>query len=289
MTKLYKDIYAWIKNPDDNELNISSKRKFVLTFQILLLEVLLAFPFIGLIYLIHSYVIKLENPLIDWGPYLTIFLIVLVVPFIEEVIFRFPLKYQRNYLARLLNYLSKGRLKKRWNSIFKYLLYLLAVLFGLVHLTNYDNSEAIFYILSPIIVGSQLIGGFLLSYCRIKLGFIWSVFQHGAFNLSLIILSFVFLHNNEIVRVSNDTLSINIKELVFVNTDDSYFRTEFSHDEIYLIEANDISLYDFIDSLKLEGPKPYDDKWIDVNIYSEKGVTKTEIEEFLKREIKFDK
>ncbi len=213
----------------------------------------------------------------------------MVIPFIEEIIFRFPLKYQRNYLARLLNYLSKGRLKKRWNSIFKYLLYLLAVLFGLIHLTNYNNTETIFYILSPVIIGSQLIGGFLLSYVRIKLNFLWSVFQHGAFNFTLIILSIIFLHNNEIVRISNKTLSINIKELVFVNKDDSYFRTKFGEDEIYLIEANDISLYDFIDSLNLEGPRPYDDKWIDVNIYSEDGITKTELEKFLKREIKFDK
>ncbi|MCC8361169.1 CPBP family intramembrane glutamic endopeptidase [Salinimicrobium sediminilitoris] len=289
MKKLYKDIYAWIKNPDDNELNLSSKRKFLLTFQILLLELLLAFPFIGFIYFIHSHVVKLENPLIDWGPYLTIFLVILVIPFIEEIIFRFPLKYQRNYLARLLNYLSKGRLKKRWNSIFKYLLYLLAVLFGLIHLTNYNNTETIFYILSPVIIGSQLIGGFLLSYVRIKLGFLWSVFQHGAFNFTLIILSIIFLHNNEIVRISNKTLSINIKELVFVNKYDSYFRTKFGEDEIYLIEANDISLYDFIDSLNLEGPRPYDDKWIDVNIYGEDGITKTELEKFLKREIKFDK
>ena len=289
MTNLYKDIFAWIKNPDDNELNLSSKSKLLLSFQILLLEVLLAFPFIGLIYLIHSHVVKLENPLIDWGPYLTLFLIVLVIPFIEEVIFRFPLKYQRNYLARLLNYLSKGRLKKRWSSIFKYLLYLLAFLFGLIHLTNYDNTETIFYILSPIIIGSQLIGGFILSYVRIKLGFLWSVFQHGAFNFTLIILSFIFLHNNEIVKISNETFSINIKELAFVNKDDSYYRTKFSNEKIYLIEANDISLYEFIDSLNLEGPRPYDDLWIDVNIYSEDGITRSELQRILKGEIKFDK
>ena len=288
MKELYKDIYSWVKKPDNIELNLNLKRKVLIIFQTLLLELLLGLLFTGLIYLVHAHIVKLQNPLMDEGIFLTIFLVVIVIPIIEELIFRFPLKYKRNYLARLLNFLLRGRLKKRWNPIFKYFLYFMAISFGLIHLTNYDNTEALFFILSPIIIGSQLLGGFLLSYIRIKLGFIWSVIQHGVFNLSLIVLSVIFFHNSDIIRISNETHSISIKSLMFVDKDSSHYSTRYNKDLIYLVEGKNISLYDLIDSLNIEGPKPYDNKWINVNIDSENGITKNELERILKREIKFD-
>lgn len=249
----------------------------------------MALPFSGLTYLIHYYIVKLEEPLIDWHPLLLVSLMILVIPVIEELIFRFPLNYKRNYLVQLLNWITRKRYEKRWNSISKYFLYLMITAFGLIHLTNFNNKELIFYALSPIIVGSQLMGGVVLSYVRIKLGFIWSIIQHGAFNLFVLLIALMFYHNQSITNISNHDLTLRINELMYINKEDSYFRISSENNLIYKLEANDISLFRFVDSLQLAGPEPYDNLWIDVNMESKKGMTKSALLKILKKEIKFDK
>ncbi len=292
MKKSFKDLYAWLKNPDDIELPLSTGGKFQITCQLLLFQLLVAVPFVGLITLIHHHVIKLESPLYDWSLFETILLIVVLVPLIEEFFFRFPLKYKRNYLARFINSLSPGWLEKRWNWIFKYFLFLLAFAFGIIHLTNFTNTGIVFFALFPVIVGSQMIGGLLLSYSRIKFGFIWSWFQHGAYNFILILATVLFLHNQEIINFSEEKLSIEIRELQFIDKTASSYATSYCTDceegLIYSVEGENISLYGLIDSLGLEGSKPYDNAWINVKIKSDRGITKKEIGDILRKEIKFD-
>lgn len=289
MKEQFKNILSWIKNPDEIRLNLPFRRKLTVTAHILLLDILMALPFSGLTYLIHYYIVKLEEPLIDWHPLLLVSLMILVIPVIEELIFRFPLNYKRNYLVQLLNWITRKRYEKRWNSISKYFLYLMITAFGLIHLTNFNNKELIFYALSPIIVGSQLMGGVVLSYVRIKLGFIWSIIQHGAFNLFVLLIALMFYHNQSITNISNHDLTLRINELMYINKEDSYFRISSENNLIYKLEANDISLFRFVDSLQLAGPEPYDNLWIDVNMESKKGMTKSALLKILKKEIKFDK
>ncbi|WP_257670871.1 CPBP family intramembrane glutamic endopeptidase [Parapedobacter tibetensis] len=68
-------------------------------------------------------------------------------------------------------------------------MYVSSVVFGLYHLSNYANQEVLFYALSPIIVGSQLLGGFLLAYLRLKHGLRWSILAHAVFNALVVIPS----------------------------------------------------------------------------------------------------
>jgi membrane protease YdiL (CAAX protease family) len=288
MKELFNNILNWIKNPDDIMFNISFKDQLSLALQILLLDILITIPFSGLTHLIHLYIVKLEAPLTDWNLLLTILLMVIIMPVIEEIIFRLPLKFKRNYLIRFLNWTTSYQFKKRWDSIFKYFLYLSITAFGLIHLSNFNNNELLFYALAPIIIGSQLIGGIILSYTRIKLGFIWSILQHCSFNLFIFLVVFIFYHNESITNISNNNLTLSIKELIYINKNDTYFETNSEKNLIYKIEANDISLFRLIDSLQIEGTKPYNNIWIDINMESEKGISKKELLKIIKNEIKFE-
>lgn len=254
----------------------------------LLLDLLITLPFIGFTYLIHHYVVKLEVPLSDWNLYLMITISVIVFPVIEEFIFRFPLRFKRNYLARIVNWISKGWLRENWNSIFKYFLYLMIFLFGIVHLGNYDNIEPIFFLLSPLIIGSQLIGGAILSYCRIKLGFIWAIVQHGLYNFALIAFVVLFFHDTIMLNKFTENINLKVTELIYIDKHNSYYNSNHKDGIIYSIDANNISLFALVDSLQLEGPKPFDNTWISVELDSESGISKVEIMEILRNEIKFE-
>lgn len=288
MKKLFKNILNWISNPDETTLKLSFREKLILLLKILLLDMLIIIPLVGLIYQIHFYVVKLKQPLIDIQPLFLFLGMVLIAPIIEEFIFRFPLKYKRNYIAQLLNWITQKRFEKKGGSIYKYFVYLMIMAFGIIHLTNFENRELLFYVLAPIIVGSQLIGGVTLSYTRVKLGFIWSVALHSAFNLFMLLSSLIFYHNKNHLNISNDDLMLKLTELIYIDTDDAFFDFNAENDIIYTIDGNDIDLFRLINFLQEDGPKPYDNAWIDVNLESKKGVTKKELLEILKNNIKFD-
>lgn len=60
--------------------------------------------------------------------------------------------------------------------------YVAAIVFGFVHLSNYNyNVEPWWY--APVLILPQLIGGFVFGYIRIRLGFWYAVLAHMATNL----------------------------------------------------------------------------------------------------------
>ncbi len=60
--------------------------------------------------------------------------------------------------------------------------YVAAIVFGVVHLSNYNYSvEPWWY--APVLILPQLIGGFVFGYIRIRLGFWYAVLAHMATNL----------------------------------------------------------------------------------------------------------
>lgn len=89
---------------------------------------------------------------------------VFISPVLEEMIFRFPLKY----------FLNK--------SYFKYVVWLSIVLFGLIHVTNYELRDEHFFFL-PVILASQLWGGMMLSFIRLKFGIITAILMHSSYNI----------------------------------------------------------------------------------------------------------
>ncbi|QTE22943.1 CPBP family intramembrane glutamic endopeptidase [Polaribacter cellanae] len=95
-----------------------------------------------------------------------------VVPVIEELIFRAPITAFKKPKS------------------FKYAFYFFAILFGFVHITNFEKNLSIF-LLSPILVLPQILIGFYLGYIRVRLGLQWSMLLHGCYNGFFIALSFL--------------------------------------------------------------------------------------------------
>ncbi len=133
---------------------------------------------------------------------------IVVAPLFEETIFRLHLDLKKPYIWWGLG-LSLLIVISDWFvglALMIYLLYLLIMLheksppnlkmvvyisaafFALIHLGNYTKFDILshFYLI-PFLVGSQFVGGLILSYIRLNHGIKWSILYHGVFNAVLII------------------------------------------------------------------------------------------------------
>lgn len=88
----------------------------------------------------------------------------MLVPVLEEFLFRFPLKY-----------LVQTKLFGLWFYLVS------AVAFGLVHLINYDL-QPIHWAFALLIVSPQMISGSVFGYIRIRHGFWFGVAAHSLLN-----------------------------------------------------------------------------------------------------------
>lgn len=283
---LYSDIWKWIKNPKEGFLhNLSFRDKLVRLFKILILDFLIAVILGFVLHYIHNNVQRLEAPLEPFSLWELILILSLVVPLLEEIIFRLPLVYKRNYLARGLDKLTKGFISRKWNSIYRYFVYTLAATFGLVHIGNFSDVNLLLLALSPIVVGGQLIGGLMISYVRVKFGFVWGLAQHVIFN-SIIGLLILSGHNSVIIQVSNSDIELDIRRLEYVDSDSSSLNVNKANDKIFSIEANDYQLQEVLDDISDDTVEAYDNVWVDVNFESEDGITVEEMTELLGTKIK---
>lgn len=99
----------------------------------------------------------------------------LVMPFIEEVIFRGPMTLAK-HKSRLTNQL---------------LFWSLTVLFALIHIFNYDFESIPFWVY-PFMVIPQLITGILLGVVRVRFGLRYSIILHSSFNFVLILFGIIW-------------------------------------------------------------------------------------------------
>lgn len=99
-------------------------------------------------------------------------LAVVLAPLLEELIFRAPLTL----------------FKKQ--KQFKIAFYATTILFGYMHIFNYDITANVI-VFSPFLIGPQLVVGMYLGYIRIQFGLIWSMALHALFNGFLLSLYFI--------------------------------------------------------------------------------------------------
>ncbi|WP_027066871.1 CPBP family intramembrane glutamic endopeptidase [Maribacter sp. Hel_I_7] len=96
------------------------------------------------------------------------FLAVIIAPFFEELFFRGPLVFFKN------------------SKLFKIAFYLFTVLFGFMHISNFEMTKQVL-LFSPLLVAPQISVGFLLGYIRVRFGLIWSMALHACYNMVLIV------------------------------------------------------------------------------------------------------
>ncbi|MBC5774262.1 CPBP family intramembrane metalloprotease [Pontibacter sp. KCTC 32443] len=184
-----------------------------------------------------------------WGGLL---LAVIIVPFFEEVVFRSGLRFRRGYFTLLtalmlfvagilsfryltlfwalgisiafggimIIYLLKAYsigefLERKWSQIYGILFYSIAVIFGLVHISNYTNFNyaSVALLLIPVLVAPQIWAGLALGYIRVKYGFFWGFFLHAAHNAVFIVPTLLFINQlEEKLNIHNENYSLKVEE-----------------------------------------------------------------------------
>jgi len=91
------------------------------------------------------------------------FLMAIIAPLIEELIFRGPLIFFKS------------------SRFFPLAFYISFLAFGAIHIGNFENLENAIW-LSPLLVAPQLIMGVFLGFIRVKLGLLWAMLLHGCHN-----------------------------------------------------------------------------------------------------------
>ena len=208
---------------------------------------------------------------------LLFFFSVVLAPVFEEIGFRlilrrkFPIKYIFS--------------QKLWDRIFPFLVYASSVIFGFVHLTNYTNEGFWFYVFSPIIISYQLIGGLVTAFIRVKYNFFYGMLYHSLWNASLI-FPLIFINNfSSPYQEKTEKYSIEISEKYFFDEDEKQvFKIDSLQGKIYKIEVEQYSFQHFLDSLYQGNKYQINDAFIKMKFDSQKGVTKEEFIEILKKE-----
>ncbi|MFN3487718.1 MAG: type II CAAX prenyl endopeptidase Rce1 family protein [Emticicia sp.] len=217
--QIINDFLTYVRKPlyISEDASMSKTEKFQYLFKVLLCKLALLPILIPIIYftkqLTGAKSIGWED---TWSMYL---MLVVFAPIVEEAIFRGLLHYSRwgvsfivsillvtiTYLVKItelisiqsigfvyfacivlfpiFHYFTKpfdDILKTFWARNFKYIFHIIAISFGLVHLTNYTGINN--YLFALPLVTSQIISGYVLGFVRMKLGFGYGVALHSAWN-----------------------------------------------------------------------------------------------------------
>jgi hypothetical protein len=253
------DLLSFLKKPTDSpEADMPTKGKVRELFNVFLIKLIVAFVILGLIQLViklgwyttdsHTLMDALRSRPIWQG----LLFGIIFIPFLEELIFRFGLKFRRGYFTFLLfiillaagvyvfkvmsllwaigaafmagllmvvyllrAYTIGEYLERLWPRIYGVLFYSMAILFGLLHLFNYQDFDYTSFavLLIPILIGSQIWGGLSMGYIRVKYGFIWGFFLHAAHN-AVFIAPFMFFASQleEKLNIRNENYSLKVEE-----------------------------------------------------------------------------
>ncbi|QNM86655.1 CPBP family intramembrane metalloprotease [Polaribacter pectinis] len=179
MKQTFFNIIKYLKNPileQDSNTNLNYRFKIFLKILVIsLVTGIVISPIYALIE--HFGLISMDNhkveKMFEGMSKLQILLAgAILVPTIEELIFRGPITAFKKPKA------------------FKIAFYFFALIFGFVHISNFDFTPAVI-LLSPLLVLPQILLGGYFGYIRVRFGLQWSILLHGTYNGVLILLSFI--------------------------------------------------------------------------------------------------
>ncbi|WP_439881159.1 CPBP family glutamic-type intramembrane protease [Pontibacter sp. MBLB2868] len=251
------DLRAFLKNPVDRaNTALSTSGKVRVLLLVFLLDIAICMALTGVIGLIETLgwynmdnhaLAELMRTMPVWG-----FLLagIVVVPFLEEFLFRYGLRFSKGYLVfffvalllvsagyaysvlpltwalvvlatfglLLILFLSYSStiigefLRPRWARMYKVIFYVVALLFGFVHLTNFEYSTTLL-LLSPLLVAPQLVGGLLFGYIRVRQGFFWGYALHAGHNAFFFTIALLAMNGvEEKINISNDKYALKVEE-----------------------------------------------------------------------------
>lgn len=170
MKETFHELISYLKNPVlEKDLNQDNSYRFKKFGHLLVISILTGFLLMPLLILIeHLGLVDMNDhameKLMKSMPKYLIFIIgVVMAPLLEELFFRAPLT------------LFQGK------KVFKIMFYVFAILFGLVHITNFTLTQNVL-LLTPVLVLPQTILGGYLGFIRVRFGLIWSILLHACYN-----------------------------------------------------------------------------------------------------------
>lgn len=266
-----QDFKRFVRNPEQ-ALEGSTDRPFQLFAAALAADILFVASFtLPVIYLIDRYVLKLRfSPGYTEPTTLVVMILSVAVlaPILEEILFRYPLKFARGRSLKILIHVS-------------------SLAFGFVHLINYANREILFFLLSPLIFSSQLIGGFIFAYLRLKLGLRWSILSHATFNGLALGLAILFTHGNVTLDESTEHYTLYVKEYMYVGTEPARLDIRRTNGGIDTLLVRQASLQAVIDSLMGHGTY-VDDAIVDIDFNADTPMATDSLMNLFRKEYRIE-
>lgn len=277
MKKIILEVLSFIKNPEDRRIdNWSLKINIKHIFYILFFEFILNLVVINsIIYLINKIEPIVTNTRIVYEDNRLLPMVmaaVLYAPIIEEIIFRLVLRYNI--------FFSFFISRKRWDIIFRFLVYGSVLAFGFVHSMNFLNDSTFFYWVLPLLVTTQTIGGFILTYLRVRFNFISSLISHALWNFSMMLILFVSPYFVKPYVKENESYSVKIEHLSFSKVELQRFEVDSSANKVFKLDIKEYSINHILDTL-FQHERLLDDYVINLHFESKKGTSKEELKKLL--------
>lgn len=217
---MLKQLLSYIKNPTVVALQRPKVKNFVSLYFINLMFAIPIAIFLNIILEKFSLTDNIKRDM-DFNSLKWIIVVVILAPFVEEILFRSLLKFTKQnlilfstiltavialeiftssiLLASVLSFTllaillttkicSISKVAAFINSRFKYFFYTSAIVFGLLHALNYGGSWYIILLFSFILGGRQIVGGFILGFMRMNYGLIYSILFHMTINTITLLL-----------------------------------------------------------------------------------------------------
>lgn len=214
------EFFQFLKSPfEEKILNPSFKIRLKYFWQAFLLNLIVSglVSFI-LLALKSKEIINIDQSrlefILNYMPFwLFLFLASVLIPLIEETIFRLPLTRKFNPLYFIIKVYfqikndkekdDKYLIQEIWQKVFKSFFFISALTFSIVHLTNYDLTSNLVYF-SLLLIFPFFFAGLIIGFLRIRFNFITGFLFHFFHNLTFILISLVVL-NSPTKKIERET------------------------------------------------------------------------------------
>jgi len=170
---MLNEVWEFLQYPVNQKLELDGQKRNTLFLRLLFLTVSFSIALglltgaISLIFNLDFGNHAMDELLKNYSPLSIFFLAVILAPVIEELIFRAPLAAFKNPIY------------------FKYAYYISIILFGLLHISNFEALDGQYWAI-PLLVSPQVSAGIFLGYIKTKLGLFWSMLLHATHNFILV-------------------------------------------------------------------------------------------------------
>ena len=270
MKQIITDFFSFIRKPKDFQYSGNDKSyKWRVFFTLFIAELMLLIVYLPLIYLINEHIPIEDSTELNLNVIFSFLLLVLFIPFCEEVFFRLGLR-RKGLVGIIFS-------KEQWEKFFPLFIYASSIIFGLVHISNYANSSWLFIVLSPILILTQLTGGFILAYLRVRFNFWLSFLYHALWNFTAIFLlgNVGMLFVDDIDIKTND-YELQVKHQLFVSlTDDKTITFDQTEDgKLKMLKSDEFSVREMLEFIEVDFENYVPEAVIvDLNFRSNNGIS----------------